>query len=507
MEEVGRHAVRDHRRRHHRRARDEGGLAGPVNAMVLGLFVLLLALSPLPMGANRDWAWSPIVVVIAILAVLCGLFSGARGGFEVTAAERRPLIWLFGAFGFFLFIALLQMLPFAPATPSATIYARAREILGQAHAAVPSLSIDASVYTLLRCLACALVFLTARALCRDAASARLLMLGLLVSAIVVVGYGMYMQVTTQNCYVGSYLKKEGEFNPGDSCLMSGTFVGPNNFACYLGMAVVAAVALLLGDFSGEHRRRRRHRDEDDDEEEEAYGYRRQWLTGGSLAYGAIAVLCTGGILISGSRAGFVATAGGVLLFGYLLARGRRNTGVLMRRTALASLVVGLVVLVIAGNSLLRKTFEATQNYNRVIVWKTSLKAVRDSPLLGWGLGSYTDVYNLYQPPEIILTNDKAHSTPLELTVELGIPGSIAANLLVLIPWLMAWRAAIRSRHRAIPAAAFAVAAVPILHSTIDFSLQMPAIGFMTSAFLGVGWAHAFAYPQEPERDDGFTEDT
>jgi hypothetical protein len=78
-------------------------------------------------------------------------------------------------------------------------------------------------------------------------------------------------------------------------------------------------------------------------------------------------------------------------------------------------------------------------------------------------------------------------------VELGIPGAVPAWLVVLIPWAVclrgAWR---RHRHRYLPAAAFAVSAVAILHSTIDFSLQIPAIGFVVAAFFGMGWTHAFS---------------
>jgi hypothetical protein len=39
--------------------------------------------------------------------------------------------------------------------------------------------------------------------------------------------------------------------------------------------------------------------------------------------------------------------------------------------------------------------------------------------------------------------------------------------------------------------AFAASMVPILHSTVDFSLQIPAIGFVVSALLGLGWAQSF----------------
>ena len=85
----------------------------------------------------------------------------------------------------------------------------------------------------------------------------------------------------------------GELKPGDSCLMSGTFVGPNNYACFLGMAVVAALALLFGDSSSQrNRRRHHHEDEDEGDGGETYGHRREWLTGGNMALGAGANLLT-----------------------------------------------------------------------------------------------------------------------------------------------------------------------------------------------------------------------
>jgi hypothetical protein len=69
----------------------------------------------------------------------------------------------------------------------------------------------------------------------------------------------------------------------------------------------------------------------------------------------------------------------------------------------------------------------------------------------------------------------------------------------LIPWGVCLMGALRRRQRQLPALVFAVVAVAILHSLVDFSLQMPAIGFVASALLGVGWAHAFNSLEKPQR--------
>jgi hypothetical protein len=78
---------------------------------------------------------------------------------------------------------------------------------------------------------------------------------------------------------------------------------------------------------------------------------------------------------------------------------------------------------------------------------------------------------------------------------------------VLIPWGVTLAGALRRERRIIPASAFAIAAVPILHSTVDFSLQIPAIAFVASAFLGIGWAHSFARPKEVLGDRDFTDES
>jgi len=488
---------------HHRHHRSAGSgpfdwLGRAADALVLGLFLALLVVSPLPMGGNRDWAWSPMVVAAGAIAVLCALGLGvSRDRFEVGRLERRPMLALLGCFGFMVAIALVQMLPLAPETAAAIYFRHAREILGQASAPVAGLASDSALFTLLKCFACGLIFLMARSLCRDEAGARLLLMAFLVSAAIVMAYALYAQTATHGCYVGAFLKKQGSYSAlNDRCLMSGTFVSSNNFACFVGMAVVAALALVLGD---SNRRPADYEETEEDEDDDDGGYARGWLTGTRLALVALIVVCLGGLLISGSRAGFASTVVGAVALAWLMVRGHKRSRVVVRRAILSGVILALVVGLIAGGALLRKssTLSNPDSLNRLTIWRVSLDAVRQSPLLGWGLGAYPDIYAIHQPETIPLPNDKAHSTPVETLVELGIPGGLAAFMVVLIPWWICLRGALRKRLRYLPAAAFAVSGVAIVHSLVDFSLQMPAIGFVVSAMLGMGWAHAF---DEPDRD-------
>jgi O-antigen ligase len=306
--------------------------------------------------------------------------------------------------------------------------------------------------------------------------------------VIVTAYAIFIQRSTCFCFVGSFLKKQTEFAQHDRCLMSGTFVSSNNFGCFCGMALAAVIALLFVE-------RRRRPDFDDEEAGGASARFLTWITGTRLALLALAFLFLGCLMISGSRAGFAATIVGVMALFFLMMRERLKKRAQLGRALLVGVAVAMAIGLLAGGQMIRKlsSFEKTDPFDRVIIWRTAVEAVRDSPWWGWGLGSFADIYAVYQPKEIIQPNDKAHSTPLEALVELGLPGGSGAWLVVLIPWVTCFRGAWRGRrHRYLPAAAFAISGVAILHSAVDFSLQIPAIGFVVSALLGMGWARAFS---------------
>ena len=493
---------RRRRSRHRRRVRDEdleqggpdlGRIDWPrfllmiVNGLVLLAFLLLVVVAPIPLGANREWAWAPILVALGGLAVLVALGLGNPRGFGVEPEERWPLLALLLCFLAFTFVGLLQISNYAPPAGSAQFYARARALLGQAHDIVPTLSVDQTRNTLLRGLACVLIFVLARALFREPGRARWLVYAFLTSALLVMIYALAAQVSTGGCYVGSLLKKVGDYT-GDRCLMSGTFANSNSFGCFAGMALAASIALVL-----QERRRRRAFEIDDDDSNPGERFLRK-MGGGTPIYLALALLFLGAQLFSSSRAAFAVTVPVVAGLVFLSMRGRWRSGAHVRRTVIAASVIGLVVLLVAGGAMLRKVSLLSEvgNFNRTIIWTSSIRAAEGSPWLGWGLGTYTDIYAAYQPAEMRQANDKAHSTPVELFVETGWLGLVPGLLLMAIPWgtclVGAWR---RRRQRYLMVAAVAVPGIAILHSCVDFSLQIPAIAFIASAFLGMGWAQTF----------------
>src|SRR5262245_56569942 len=255
------------------------------------------------------------------------------------------------------------------------------------------------------------------------------------------------------------------------------------------MALVAAMAMI---FAGRRRQGDMPYGYDEDDEESFLAS----LTGFRVTMLAVSLVLLGGLLYSASRAGLAATlaSGGVLAVLMLRGRWHSRPG-LVRLFVGISVAVGVVVLVIAGNTIVDKVARASDGADRIRIWLAALQAIKMSPWLGWGLGSFADIYAVLQPATASLAqpNDLAHSTPLETVVEVGVPMALVGFAIVLIPWGITLRGALTRRrsHRYLPAAAFAVATVPILHSLVDFSLQMPAIAFVVSAVLGMGWAQAF----------------
>jgi O-antigen ligase len=303
-------------------------------------------------------------------------------------------------------------------------------------------------------------------------------------------YALVQQTSTGGCYVGSLLKKQGEYT-NDRCLMSGTFANSNSFGCFAGMALAAALAWMFK----QNRRRRAVVDGYDDGDHVNDGdrfFRR--LDGSTMILGAMALLFVGAQLFSSSRAAFAVTVVVVIAMLYLSMRGRwRSRGQVGRAVAIGT-AIGVLVLVIAGGAMLRKVslLSDSSNFNRTFIWEASLRAAQASPWLGWGLGTFPDIYAAYQPDEISQVNDKAHSTPVELYVETGVLGTVPGLLMVLIPWgVCLWGALQRRRQRHLLVAAFAVPGIAMLHSAVDFSLQIPAIAFISAAFLGMGWAQTF----------------
>jgi O-antigen ligase len=158
--------------------------------------------------------------------------------------------------------------------------------------------------------------------------------------------------------------------------------------------------------------------------------------------------------------------------------------------------LALVLLQIMGAGVMgRFEIEGVATGGRLETYRATIRMIMDHPWFGSGLGTYAWAYPAYRSPHISSWGvwDRAHSTPLELAADLGLPLAlliVLAWLVVLVILLHGVRANARDRIPAI--AALAVALIALVHSCVDFSLQIPGYAIVVFALAGAGLARSVA---------------
>ncbi len=124
---------------------------------------------------------------------------------------------------------------------------------------------------------------------------------------------------------------------------------------------------------------------------------------------------------------------------------------------------------VAGNRLWERVASVDSCSSRAVLWSNVLHLISQRPWLGWGWGEldYAHYTTLYTGARFCDILDNAHSLPLHLAVELGVPAAVLAG--VAIAWAVLrgqpWKEADGARQMA-----WAVLAVLGLHSLLEYPL-------------------------------------
>lgn len=216
---------------------------------------------------------------------------------------------------------------------------------------------------------------------------------------------------------------------------------------------------------------------------------------------AAALTCLFGLLLTGSRGGLACSAMGLLVAMILMAA---NKWKLTRWRILALAITAFALTSIWVSGIGRIASQGLIDDNRLSVYSSSLRAIRERPLLGVGAGTFPDLFPAFRSSDVWTWGvwDYAHSTLLEIAFEMGIPvaAMIAAGALASVFILMR-AAATRSERadRRVLAAIAGIATLSYLHSMIDFSLQIPGYFVVFGILLGCGLAKASAARTESRR--------
>lgn len=263
---------------------------------------------------------------------------------------------------------------------------------------------------------------------------------------------------------------------------TGTFVNRNSFATFLGFGLILGLALTVERARGPRIRHSRGRTPLSPENIEI-----------AFLFGVCLIIAIT-LFATESRLGITATLVAVLVTALVLrlksdvARGR----VVLEGLALTILLGAIGVLGGGVGSIERAIFAAGDLELRADIYRGALAMIAERPWLGWGWDNFAPAFEVMRAPGFQTNRvfELAHSTYLTHWIELGLVfGSLVIVAGAMIGWSLLQRLARRRVNIAMPAAALGALVLGGLHSTMDFSLEMPANMFLFLAILALGVAH------------------
>jgi O-antigen ligase len=124
----------------------------------------------------------------------------------------------------------------------------------------------------------------------------------------------------------------------------------------------------------------------------------------------------------------------------------------------------------------------------------TLPLIRDYAVLGSGPGTFHVAFPRYRPEKVVAFYDYAHNDYAQFAAETGLVGFGLVGLLVAMTLGVALVAQWQRRDPLMRGMSFAcvmgVTAI-LIHSTVDFNLQIPANAVLFMVLLALGWISLF----------------
>ncbi len=456
----------------------------PQDHKVFVAFLCLLVWAPLPLASNRVWAVG-ILLLATVLITLAAVWSWRNyldAAQERLAAFRVPLTLL----------SAMVALSWAQTVPLPAGWVQAISPVAaaaQGGAQTMTLSVDVFQSQLLAgrsfLLLCAflLAALTVRSAKRLDTLAQVLVWSGVLQA--VIGAVLFSLQAKYTLFFVDFVQDR----------VRGTFVYHNSMAGYMCMCLSVGVGLMLARLG----------------EGERSGKTWQARLKAAIAFvlspkmrlRLLLVVMVIALVLTRSRMGNTA------FFVAMLVVGLAGV-VLARKTApqTIALIVSLIiidVLVVGTGVGLEKVVERIQETEltdaaggkaesiqaRTEAARTALALVKDYPVVGSGGGSFYNVFISYRTPQYGYTYvDHTHNDFVEIACDFGLLGLGILGALVATTLYTALRVMAKRRSVLPWGIAFGVAMAIVgllLHSTVDFNLQIPSNALTIVVILAMGW--------------------
>jgi O-antigen ligase len=225
------------------------------------------------------------------------------------------------------------------------------------------------------------------------------------------------------------------------------------------------------------------------------------------AAASAAAVMVGTIFLSGSRGGMLAIVAELVILAVLLAKQKRGLRTAIGIGIFMALVIGILAW-IGGGELSRRIATVSPERSEITtdlranINRDGLRMFLKKPVLGWGLGAFPVVYPQFRTFYTNFFVNEAHNDYLQLLVEMGVLGfGIMLWFLITL-----YRRAIKKIGKWETEMSGAVALACLLglsgilvHSAVDFNLQIPANAALFYVLCTVAASDPFAQPARKRR--------
>jgi O-antigen ligase len=436
------------------------------------------------------------VLELAVDALVAAwLVLWALGRVEASEPLRRAwLAWI--ALAAWLAIQALHVVPMpiawvaALSPDSARMHAMAGELGVQVATTTLSIDPEASRVSLLKSLAYAGVFFLMLALATRRSRVLLLARVLVYAAVLETVYAVTLHLgNVTEEYFGTLLEHS------DSA--SGTYANRNHFAGYLEMCLALGIGLLIAGLS----------DRKADTWRRFLQHALEWILSPKMILRLALCVLVIGLTTTHSRMGNTAFFSSLLVAGVLgiaLSRHATRNTVLL----LASLIA--IDLFIVGSwfgveklaeRLQETTVQDVQQREEPAAYAVQL--IRDYAPFGSGPGTFYVAFPRYRPATVPNFYTQTHNDYVQVASESGVAGFAAIGLFVAAALGAALLAQWRRRDPLMRGMSFAcIMGVTslLIHSWVDFNLQIPANAALFMVLLALGWVALYADRRETGED-------
>jgi O-antigen ligase len=462
-----------------------------MNISFITLLILIVWL-PLPYGSNHAWAWAVMEVWIFSLA-LFWLWQYLRGQTQFTPVFYKAIpilvVWLV-----WLIYVIFQIIPL-PYFLVELLSPQAAEVYAFTNPSLITLSVDPynTGVGLLKSLSYVLLFTLTLLIVNSRTRLLWVAYALVFSGLFQAVYATLM--TSYGLEYGAFFQ-EKIHNRG---LATGTFINRNHLAGYLEMCLSVGIGLLIAQLG--------QGTQDANLRERVVGVL-AWILSPKMLLRLSLVFMVIALVMTRSRMGNTAFFASMMIAGAI--------ALSLSRHANRATVILLVSLIVIDIFIVGSWFGLEKVKERLVETNMTAEARdevnvdilpywQDYFLTGSGLGSFYTTFPRYQSPEVEGYYDHAHNDYLEVATETGIIGLLLLGIAVLLTIAVVLDTQYR-RHsplnRGIAFAATMAITALLIHSTVDFNLQIPANGATFMLILALAWVARYL-PRKRSHDSPF----